>query len=84
MFPQKGTVAAGTDADLVIFDPKEEHTISAKTHHMNCDYSAYEGWKVKGKTRHTVLRGKLVIEDGKENVEKGNGKYLPRKTVKRF
>ena len=78
MFPQKGTIAVGSDADIVIFDPKQEHTISAKTHHMNCDYSAYEGWKVKGKTRHTVLRGKVVIEDGKANVEQGYGKYLPK------
>jgi dihydropyrimidinase len=79
MFPQKGTVAVGSDADMVIFDPKVEHTLSSKTHHMNCDYSAYEGWKLKGKTRSTILRGKVVIEDGKANVEKGYGKYLKRK-----
>jgi dihydropyrimidinase len=78
LFPQKGTTAVGSDADMVIFDPRVEHTLSAKTHHMNCDYSAYEGWKVKGKTRDTVLRGKVVIENGEANVDKGYGKYLKR------
>jgi dihydropyrimidinase len=51
LFPKKGTIAVGSDADIVIFDPNEELTISAKTHHMNVDYSCYEGWKVKGATK---------------------------------
>ena len=76
--PRKGTIAVGSDADLVILDPKEAHTISAKTHHMNCDYSAYEGWQVTGKVKTTILRGTVVIENGKANVGKGFGKYLPR------
>jgi dihydropyrimidinase len=78
LFPRKGTIAVGSDADLVILDPKEQHTISVKTHHMNCDYSAYEGWKLTGKIKATVLRGTVAIENGKANVGKGNGKYLPR------
>lgn len=78
LFPRKGTIAVGSDADLVIFDPKEEHTISAKTHHMNCDYSAYEGWKVKGKCKTTILRGTIAIENRKALVSKGFGKYLSR------
>lgn len=78
LFPRKGTIAVGSDADLVIFDPRVQHTLSAKTHHMNCDYSAYEGWKVTGKVRQTILRGTLAIDQGKALVGKGFGKYLPR------
>ncbi len=76
--PRKGIIAIGADADLVILDPKKAHTISVKTHHMNCDYSAYEGWNVSGKITHTILRGTVAIENGKANVGKGFGKYLPR------
>ncbi|MGZ7078614.1 MAG: dihydropyrimidinase, partial [Thermoanaerobaculia bacterium] len=65
LFPRKGTIAVGSDADIVIFDPNEEMTISAKTHHMNADYSAYEGMKVKGVTKTVLSRGDVVIEDGK-------------------
>jgi dihydropyrimidinase len=78
LFPRKGTIAVGSDADIVIFDPLKKHTISAKTHHMNCDYSAYEGWEVQGKCRSTILRGKVVIDEGEANVEEGYGQYLSR------
>jgi dihydropyrimidinase len=76
---QKGTIAIGGDADLVIFDPRKKHTLSKETHHMRCDYSAYEGWQVTGKVRSVFLRGKLAIDDGKALVSKGFGKYLARK-----
>ncbi len=78
LFPKKGTIAVGSDADIVIFDPDEEHTISAKTHHHRCDYSAYEGWKVIGKTKTVLLRGQVAIDKGKILVEKGYGKFLKR------
>ena len=81
MFPQKGCIAPGSDADIVLFDPNEEHTISASTHHMNTDYSAYEGWKLTGKTKTVLLRGQVVIDEGKCLVEKGNGKYIKRNKV---
>jgi dihydropyrimidinase len=78
MFPKKGTIAIGSDADLVVFDPEEKHTMSAKTHHMNCDYSAYEGMEVTGKTKTVLLRGTVAIEDGKALIGKGFGKYIHR------
>ncbi|HEV7231355.1 MAG TPA: dihydropyrimidinase [Bacteroidia bacterium] len=78
MYPRKGTIAPGSDADLVIFDPEETHTISAKTHHMNCDYSGYEGWKVKGKCKTVLLRGEVAVQDNKLLVKKGYGQFIKR------
>ncbi len=78
MHPKKGCIAAGSDADLVIFDPNEEHAISVDTHHMNVDYSAYEGWPVKGKCKHVILRGRHAIDNGKVNIEKGFGQFIKR------
>jgi dihydropyrimidinase len=81
MFPKKGTIAVGSDADLCIWNPNEEHTISASTHHMNVDYSGYEGWKVKGKVKKVFLRGKLVIDNNECKVDKGFGKFVKRNKV---
>lgn len=81
MFPRKGTIGIGSDADLVIFDPQKEHVISVNSHHMNTDYSAYEGRKVKGKVKTVLLRGKVVIDDNTCLVEKGNGKFIRRNKV---
>ena len=78
MYPQKGCIAVGSDADIVIFDPNEEHTISAKTHHMNVDYSAYEGWEVKGKCKTVILRGQVAIDNGEVKIEKGYGQFVRR------
>src|SRR3712207_8241891 len=64
LFPRKGTIAIGSDADLVIFDPEKEQTLSAATHHMNVDYSAYEGKRVRGAVETVLSRGRLVIESG--------------------
>ncbi len=84
LFPQKGTIAVGSDADLVIFDPKEKHTISAQTHHMNVDYSAYEGWEVTGKVKIVLLRGKVAIQENVCKLEKGYGQFIKRNKVKSF
>ena len=78
MYPRKGTIAIGSDADLVVFDPNKEHTISVKTHHMNCDYSAYEGKKVKGKVETVILRGQIAIEDETCKLKAGYGEYIHR------
>ncbi len=81
MFPKKGTVAVGSDADIILFDADEKHTLSAKTHHMNVDYSGYEGWEVTGKVKTVLLRGKVVIDDNACLVEKGYGQFVKRNKV---
>ncbi len=78
MYPKKGCIAAGSDADLVIFDPEKRHELSAKTHHMNVDYSAYEGWKVKGKCETVILRGEVAIDKGEVKIKKGYGQFVRR------
>jgi len=78
LFPRKGTIAVGSDADLVVFDPRARHTLSVETQHMRCDYSAYEGREVTGRCRTVVLRGAVAVHEGKIEIDKGYGQYLPR------
>src|SRR5438477_3658323 len=73
VFPKKGTIAVGSDADIVVFDPNREQTISAKTHHMRVDYSAYEGWRVRGVVETVLSRGNIVVEDGEFKGKPGYG-----------
>jgi dihydropyrimidinase len=81
MFPRKGTIAIDSDADIVIFDPNEKHSISASSHHMNVDYSGYEGWELTGKVKTVLLRGQVTIDNNKCLVEKGYGQFIKRKKV---
>jgi len=78
LFPKKGTIAIGSDADLVIFDPNKDQTISVTTHHMNVDYSAYEGKKIKGVVETVLSRGAVVIEQGAFKGKAGYGQFLKR------
>ncbi len=81
LFPRKGTIAVGSDADIVIFDPNREQTISAATHHMRVDYSAYEGWKLKGVTEIVLSRGNVIVENGEWKGKTGAGQFLKRGTT---
>ncbi|MGC1360008.1 MAG: dihydropyrimidinase [Silvibacterium sp.] len=78
MYPRKGTIAGGSDADLVLWDPKAEHTISAATHNMRCDYSLFEGFRVQGNARKVYSRGELVVDGGRFIGQVGRGRYLRR------
>lgn len=78
MYPHKGTISVGADADLVLWDGAAKHTVSAKTSHMNVDYNVYEGMQVRGKARQVYLRGKLVVDGKKWLGEKGSGRFVRR------
>jgi dihydropyrimidinase len=78
LYPRKGAIAVGSDADLVVYDPQAKHTISAATHHMNVDYSCYEGREVQGWSTVVLSRGKTIIENGAYVGAKGDGRFLRR------
>ena len=80
LYPRKGALAVGSDADLYVLNPKKTKTISAETHHQQIDVNIFEGMKVKGVTIATVSQGKLVFADGEFNTEKGAGRYIDRPT----
>jgi dihydropyrimidinase len=80
LFPRKGTIAPGSDADIIIFDSHKTMRISAKTHHMKVDYNPYEGREVTGVSDIVISRGKVVIEDGKFVGRAGSGAFLKRAT----
>jgi len=78
MYPRKGVIAAGSDADLVLWDPSADHVISAKTHHMRVDYSMFEGFRVKGNVRTVMSRGEVIVDRGQFLGKAGRGQYLKR------
>ncbi|MEU9921502.1 dihydropyrimidinase [Streptomyces griseoluteus] len=80
MYPKKGTIAPGADADVVIYDPHAEQVISAETHHMNVDYSAYEGKRITGRVETVLSRGVPVITEREYTGRAGHGVYTPRST----
>jgi dihydropyrimidinase len=81
LFPRKGTIAAGSDADIVVFDPDAETVISAQTHHMNVDYNLYEGMSVKGVPEVVLSNGQLLVEEGKFVGAAGTGHFLKRSAM---
>ena len=81
MYPRKGTIAVGSDADLVVYDPARTRTISAATHHMDVDYSCYEGRKVQGRSDVVLSRGSVIVRNGEFTGRKGDGRFVKRSTA---
>jgi len=79
LYPRKGVIAPGSDADLVLWDPAVERTITIDDLHHDGDYSPWEGWRVQGWPVTTILRGRVVVENGRLNAEPGFGQFVPRK-----
>jgi dihydropyrimidinase len=78
LYPRKGTIAVGSDADIVVFDPEKRHQLSAATHHMRTDYSCYEGMELSGGVDTVLSRGRIIISGNQYRGKKGDGQYLPR------
>ena len=78
IYPRKGSIGIGADADLVVWDPKGTRTISAKTHHQNIDFNIFEGMMVQGIPSHTISQGKVVWADGQLDTVRGAGRYVDR------
>ncbi|MGB5335088.1 MAG: dihydropyrimidinase [Woeseiaceae bacterium] len=78
IYPRKGSISVGADADIVVWDPAASKTISAKTHHQKIDYNIFEGMTVTGCASHTLSQGRVVFADGELNVERGAGRYVDR------
>ena len=78
LYPRKGTVAVGSDADIVVFDPEKRHTISAATHHSKVDYNLYEGTEVTGSPELVLLRGQVLVEGDEVVAQPGIGQFVAR------
>jgi len=78
LWPKKGTVAVGSDGDLVLFDPERETTLSASSHHMRVDYNPYEGRVVRGSPVVVLSRGEVIVDHGNFKATKGRGRYVKR------
>jgi dihydropyrimidinase len=83
LFPRKGKIAVGSDADIIIWNPNINHIISARTHHMRVDYSMYEGFSVGGNAEIVLSRGEVIINEGKWIGKSGRGKFIKRDTYQR-
>ncbi len=80
LYPRKGTIAPGSDADIVLYNPAARHVLSAASHHMAVDYSAYEGREVQGQVATVMSRGEVILSDGEWHGQPGRGRFLPRGT----
>lgn len=77
MYPRKGVISPGSDADIVIIDPDKEATINKNFYHCLCEVSIYEGWKVRGMAKTTLVRGEVMMEDYQTIGKPGQGRYVP-------
>ncbi len=80
-YPTKGAILVGADADIVVWDPEKEKTITAETQQSAIDYNVFEGKHVKGLPRFTLTRGKVAVNDGEIRTEEGHGQFVPRDPV---
>ncbi len=78
IYPRKGAIVEGADADIVVWDPEATRTISAKTHHQKIDFNIFEGMDVKGVAAHTLSQGRVVWTNGQLKAERGVGRYIDR------
>ena len=78
LYPRKGVIEAGADADVVILDPEKEWTMTTGRMHGNADYTCYEGMKIKGAVDRVLLRGKTIVKEGEFCGARGDGQYLKR------
>jgi dihydropyrimidinase len=79
--PKKGSITAGCDADIVVYDPNRKQTLSASTHHMDVDYSCYEGMEIQGGSDVVMSRGTVVVRNGEWTGPAGHGKFVKRTTA---
>ena len=84
LFPKKGTIAVGSDADVVLFDPAASQTIHARHLHSNCDYTLLEGRTLRGRVEKVFLRGQLIVDGEQWLGREGMGRFVPRGTVQAF
>ncbi|HEY8191542.1 MAG TPA: dihydropyrimidinase [Alphaproteobacteria bacterium] len=78
IYPRKGSISVGADADIIVWDPQKTRTISAKTHHQNVDFNIFEGMEIQGANTVTISRGNIVYQDGDIRTVKGAGRYINR------
>jgi dihydropyrimidinase len=81
LYPRKGTIAVGSDADIVVWDPEKQLTISAETHHTKVNYSLFEGTEVKGAPEVVLVRGQVIVENDELVAEPGAGRFVKRARV---
>jgi dihydropyrimidinase len=81
LYPRKGAIAPGSDADLAIIDPEARWTVRAEEHHMSSDYNCWEGWELTGRITHTILRGETLVEDGRWVGSRTGGRFLERRLL---
>lgn len=79
LYPRKGTIQPGSDADLVVYDPEYRGVISARTQQISCDYNPYEGVAIRGRPSTVIVRGEIAAQDGRFTGDPGRGRFLPRR-----